>query len=278
MKSRTKEKKGRCLSMRNDKTEWMDHLISEEMHRTADPLAPSPALKSRIEDALAAEKISPVRKGAYSMKRIPKLIVVAAACMMLAAGVYAGGVLTGTIASSHSGYDYRSYADLKKAENRAGYSVKAPEQLAGDYRFEGIRMVSLADTDDSASQRVNKRTGIDVTYRNSKGEELELSTDPKGTAPSEEMYQAKKETENGTFYYAKVRCLFLPADSRPTAEEAEREKNDPFFCISYGSSKKYTTTFSSVSFVSGNVSYTLLGENTSLSSGDLISAAASVLQ
>ena len=75
--------------MRNDKTEWMDHLISEEMHRTADPLAPSPALKSRIEDALAAEKISPVRKGAYSMKRIPKLIVVAAACMMLAAGVYA---------------------------------------------------------------------------------------------------------------------------------------------------------------------------------------------
>ncbi len=64
---------------------------------------------------------------------------------------------------------------MAKAEKKAGFDAYAPESL-GDYKFDGIRMVDMADMDDTGA-KLNKRKAIDVDYKNAEDDIVMLSID-----------------------------------------------------------------------------------------------------
>lgn len=247
-----------------------DKTLRTRMQLAADQLGPDPALKEKIFDRASAE-----RKEGYHMTRFTKAAAIAAACIAFGGvSVYAAGNITGVCSSSQGGYDYRSYNDMAKAEEKAGLSGNFPKEL-GAYQFEGINIVSKADTDDDGNES-NKRKTLEITYKDRDGKELYLSADPTGDI-SDDSYQVKKEVNGTTCYYSKTEELYVPDGYKPTAEEKTREKTDPFFSIDYGSDKRETAHVSSVTFQNGGVSYDLYGTDTGLSSDQILSLASDVI-
>lgn len=257
------------------KEDEFDEMLRKEMHLAADQESASDLGRARV---MARVMENTQKKGGYHMRRLPKAAMITAACLVLGGvGVYAAGAITGTFVSSNNVYDYTSYDDLEKAEEKTGYQVDAPETLPGGFSFDGVTLVDIADTDDDQNQ-YNNRTGMDITYKNDAGEKINLGTDnvAEDTAKTP-SYQEKKETDNGTLYYSKVEHLFVPADYQPTTEEAERNENDPFFSIGYGSDEKETSYSSSVFFTKDNVSYILYGMDVDLTADDMLAMAEEII-
>ena len=173
-----------------------DKYIKNELNKSVESSSPSDYLKNKID----LEINSQVEKGEFKMKK--RFVLVAAAALVLSVGVFAAGKITGTLASSTSFYNYTKYTDMAKAEKKAGFDAYAPESL-GDYKFDGIRMVDMADVDDTGA-KLNKRKAIDVNYKNDAGDRVSLSIDkyPDSSTPlAEQPYQEMRDLKGVQVYY-----------------------------------------------------------------------------
>lgn len=260
--------------MLNRDKESFESLIREELHQAAENVRPSEFCRQQIKAELELLRNNKKRRGVYGMKKLHKVIAVVAACMVLGGmGVYASGVITGSIAVSHSGYDYTKYSDLEKAEKKIGYEVKAPESFSNGFEFDGITVVSIADTDDDGN-KYNQGKGLDINYVNKDGESMLLFVEPgKG---ENERYQEKRDVNNVSLYFSKIENLFVPADYKPTAEEQQRSENDQFFNIGYGSDKKETEFSNNLQFEVNGINYLLVSDN--LYSDDMFAMAEEIVK
>ena len=148
---------------------------------------------------------------------------------------------------------------MAKAEKKAGFDAYAPENL-GEYKFDGIRMVNLADIDDTGA-KLNKRKAIDVDYKNESGEKVLLSIDkfPERPVPtSEQPYQEMREIKGVPVYYSRLESVFLPDEKYATKEELERSKNDPFFNLAIGSDKREEDASKHLLFDYKDIQYSLM--------------------
>lgn len=230
-----------------------DKYIKNELNKSVENSSPSDYIKNKIDLEISSKE----EKGEFKMKK--RFVLVAAAALVLSAGVFAAGKITGTLASSTSNYNYTNYTDMAKAEKKAGFDAYAPENL-GEYKFDGIRMVNLADIDDTGA-KLNKRKAIDVDYKNESGEKVLLSIDkfPERPVPtSEQAYQEMREIKGVPVYYSRLESVFLPDEKYATKEELERSKNDPFFNLAIGSDKREEDASKHLLFDYKDIQYSLM--------------------
>lgn len=230
-----------------------DKYIKNELNKSVEDSSPSDYLKNKID----LEINSQGEKGEFKMKK--RFVLVAAAALVLSVGVFAAGKITGTLASSTSFYNYTNYADMAKAEKKAGFDAYAPESL-GDYKFDGIRMVDMADVDDTGA-KLNKRKAIDVNYKNDAGDRVSLSIDkyPDSSTPlAEQAYQEMRDLKGVQVYYWRLESVFLPDEKDASKEELERSEKDPFFNLAIGSAKREEDTSKHLIFDYKGVQYELM--------------------
>lgn len=230
-----------------------DKYIKNELNKSVEDSSPSDYLKNKID----LEINSQVEKGEFKMKK--RFVLVAAAALVLSVGVFAAGKITGTISSSSSQYNYTKYTDIAKAEKKAGFDVEAPESL-GDYKFDGITMVNMADMDDTGA-KINKRKAIRVTYKNEADDKVILSIDkyPESSVPtSEQAHQEMREIKGVPVYYSRLESVFLPDEKYATEEELERSKKDPFFNLGIGSAKREESASKHLVFDYKGIQYALM--------------------
>lgn len=234
-----------------------DKYIKNELNKSVESSSPSDYLKNKID----LEINSQGEKGEFKMKK--RFVLVAAAALVLSVGVFAAGKITGTLASSTSFYNYTNYTDMAKAEKKAGFDAYAPESL-GDYKFDGIRMVDMADVDDTGA-KLNKRKAIDVNYKNDAGDIVSLSIDknPENSkAVDEQAYQEMREINGEKVYYWRLESVFLPDEKDATKEELERSEKDPFFNLAIGSDKREEDASKHLIFDYKGIQYALMaGDN-----------------
>ncbi|MBU5668317.1 hypothetical protein KQI68_00535 [Peptoniphilus sp. MSJ-1] len=206
-----------------------DKKLKNELNKIAEDTYPSDFVKNKID-----LKIENMKKGEHKMKK-NKLAIVACAALVLSIGVYATGKITGTISSSSSNYNYTEYIDVEKAENKAGFDAEIPENL-GDYKFDGITMVKMADLDEKNNE-INKRKAIDVAYKNESDKEITLHIDrifDNQEPLSKEPHMEMRNINGINFYYTRLESLFLSNGAELTDVEKERMEKDPFFNVGYG--------------------------------------------
>ena len=230
-----------------------DKYIKNELQKSIEDSSPSDYLKNKID----LEINSQGEKGEFKMKK--RFVLVAAAALVLSVGVFAAGKITGTLASSTSFYNYTKYTDMAKAEKKAGFEAYAPESL-GEYKFDGIRMVDMADMDDTG-EKLNKRKAIDVNYKNDAGDIVSLSIDkyPENSIPtSDQPYQEMRDIKGVQVYYWRLESVFLPDEKDATEEELERSEKDPFFNLAIGSDKREEEASKHLIFDYKGVQYELM--------------------
>lgn len=230
-----------------------DKYIKNELNKSVEDSSPSDYLKNKIDLEINSQE----EKGEFKMKK--RFVLVAAAALVLSAGVFAAGKITGTLASSTSNYNYTNYTDMAKAEKKAGFDAYAPENL-GEYKFDGIRMVNLADIDDTGA-KLNKRKAIDIDYKNDAGDRIILSIDkfPERSVPtSEQAHQEMRDIKGVPVYYSRLESVFLPDEKDATEEELERSKNDPFFNLAIGSDKREEDASKHLLFDYKDIQYSLM--------------------
>ena len=230
-----------------------DKYIKNELNKSVEDSSPSDYLKNKIDLEINSQE----EKGEFKMKK--RFVLVAAAALVLSAGVFAAEKITGTLASSSSHYNYTNYSDMVKAEKKAGFDAYAPENL-GEYKFDGIRMVNLADIDDTGA-KLNKRKAIDVDYKNDAGDRIILSIDkfPERSVPtSEQAYQEMKEIKGVPVYYSRIESVFLPDEKDASKEELERSEKDPFFNLAIGSDKREEEASKHLVFDYKDIQYSLM--------------------
>ena len=230
-----------------------DDYIKDKLEKSVENSAPSTYLKNKID----LEINSQGEKGEFKMKK--RFVLVAAAALVLSVGVFAAGKITGTISSSSSQYNYTNYTDITKAEKKADFEAYAPENL-GEYKFDGITMVNMADIDDTGA-KINKRKAIRVTYKNEADDKVLLAIDkyPESSVPtSEQAYHEMRDVKGVKVYYSRLESVVLPDEKDATEEELERSKNDPFFNLAIGSDKREEDASKHLIFDYKGVQYALM--------------------
>lgn len=227
-----------------------DKYIKNELNKSVEDSSPSDYLKNKID----LEINSQGEKGEFKMKK--RFVLVAAAALVLSVGVFAAGKITGTIGYSTSFYNYTNYADMAKAEKKAGFEAYAPESL-GDYKFDGITMDNIADIDDTGA-KLNKRKAIDVDYKNADGDIVMLSIDKCPYNTNKESYHEMRDIKGVPVYYSRLESVFLPDEKDATEEELERSKRDPFFNLAIGSDKREEDASKHLIFDYKGIQYSLM--------------------
>ena len=230
-----------------------DEYIKKELNKSVENSSPSYYLKNKIDLEINSQE----EKGEFKMKK--RFVLVAAAALVLSVGVFAAGKITGTISSSSSQYNYTNYTDIAKAEKKSGFDAYAPESL-GDYKFDGITMVNMADMDDTGA-KINKRKAIRVTYKNEADDKVLLAIDkyPENSIPtSEQAYQEMRDIKGVPVYYSRLESVILPDEKDATKEELERSKKDPFFNLAIGSDKREEDASKHLIFDYKGIQYALM--------------------
>lgn len=234
-----------------------DEYIKDKLEKSVENSAPSDYLKNKIDLKIKSTE----EKGEFKMKK--RFVLVAAAALVLSVGVFAAGKITGTISSSSSQYNYTNYTDITKAEKKADFEAYAPENL-GEYKFDGITMVNMADIDDTGA-KINKRKAIRVTYKNEADDKVLLAIDkyPESSVPtSEQAYHEMRDVKGVKVYYSRLESVFLPDEKDASKEELERSKNDPFFNLAIGSDKREEDASKHLIFNYKGIQYSLMaGDN-----------------
>lgn len=230
-----------------------DKYIKNELNKSVEDSSPSDYLKNKID----LEINSQGEKGEFKMKK--RFVLVAAAALVLSVGVFAAGKITGTISSSSSQYNYTNYTDMAKAEKKSGFDVYAPESL-GDYKFDGITMVNMADMDDTGA-KLNKRKAIRVTYKNEADDKVLLAIDKRpdnSKTVDKQFYHEMRAIKGVQVYYSRLESVILPDEKDATKEELERSKKDPFFNLAVGSDKREEDSSKHLIFDYKGVQYALM--------------------
>ena len=230
-----------------------DKYIKNELNKSVEDSSPSDYLKNKID----LEINSQGEKGEFKMKK--RFVLVAAAALVLSVGVFATGKITGTISSSTSFYNYTNYADMAKAEKKAGFDAYAPESL-GDYKFDGITMDNIADIDETGA-KLNKRKAINVDYKNADGDRVILSIDKRpdnSKTVDKQFYHEMRAIKGVQVYYSRLESVFLPDEKDASKEELERSKKDPFFNLAIGSDKREEDASKHLIFDYKGIQYALM--------------------
>ncbi|BFL40911.1 hypothetical protein H8S45_12965 [Agathobaculum sp. NSJ-28] len=232
----------------------MDRTIRETMKQCAEGLEAPDKLKTRIDFALKSGAPAELRRRPKWGKRL------AAVCLVAAVAVTGAVAGSGVVSWGSSTRLDKNWTDFEKTaayvqENIAG--AKYVESFSNGFVFEKGNE-STTDKRDENNHTLGSFTGIQLDYEQD-GVKLTLAFDPvqeegEYTSP----YDTVRTVAGTEVHYREMKGIYLPADgnSQPTAEEqAAFDRGE--INIAYGSDEREEKVFYRVSWIEGDIAYSI---------------------
>lgn len=234
------------------------------------------ALCPEIDPADTVVHYSPARKGnTMNIKRIIRYACTAAVLvLLLTTTVFASdGLSIKTLISGSGGTVYKTYQDMSRAMEKAGFSPRTVERFANGYAFSGAEVGETVGYDESDQQRLRYKE-LHVNYRSAAGNELVLITHedleaiPTGSRQPDQTRMIG-ETEVG---YQVDQYKFVPAGYQRTAEDEENLKR-PGYYISEGSETVQLTQVAFLQWKQDGICYMIMDSGAKETAENLYSMA-----
>lgn len=244
------------------------------------------ALEMQCMDISASEALKQKVKKEISMKNAEKkqirfhvkkfVIGVAAACLLISAGV-AAGMTKGYKSSISPNYKYDSYADLEKAEEKFGSKVDSIENFGNGYGFKNIT-VNMSDAFDENGNTLYSFPEMWIYYERAGSPRLSLVIDnppeyeKSAKAPDLTLMCGDVEIRNDVYTYK-----FVPEDYELTAEDEINQQRDDYY-ISYGSDKVEIRKAMHATWEKDGLHYNLFGFDLDVGGEELLEMAKEILE
>lgn len=258
--------------------------IRRLLHDSVLHIEASDRMKRQIDERISEELIKEETKMKhFNMKKIT--VGLAAACFLIGMVSIAGSNKKYTVSSTSGSPDYTAFGDLEKAEETAGYEIKAVEKFSNGFGFQGI---TIADgyLNNEQGQKEEARKEIYLQYEKD-GERITFFTH-KPYAYEDVMMENGENLSGGEYAdtlqvgdvqvgFRQITNKFVPPDYELTAED-EKNMEDPDFNLAYGSSEIIINTGYSVSWMEDGISYSLYGTDLSISGDEMLEMAKEIIE
>ena len=243
--------------MRSD-TEF-DMFISDWLKQTADNAEVPVHCKAEIDERIECSESNRKKGGIKQMKKwtVKKIVTTAAVCcLLIGTGVYAAGKLTYIESHSSSEPSITEYERIDELEEEAGFKMLTEEDFTNGFVFTGGGIVDTEGKDEQGGSLLSWKE-ISLSYKDGQGKVLSIDAEKESVYDMDLSADAMEvRTIRGIkVYYNYTEMYLVPPSYVPTAEEEERNQNDPHYNIAYGSDAPETNYFSSLSFAKDGVRY-----------------------
>lgn len=251
------------------KTRYEDK-IKMALEMQCSGISASGTLKQKIEQEVF------MRKTAHNIRHfsVKKFAIgVAAACLLLSGGVFAGKT-AGYISAGSMGEF--TYEELDKAEEKLGFSPDVVENFSNGYRFAEM-LVEKTGAMDEDQNVIYSFPELYVEYERSDGESVSLYVDQR-PEKGERTKTPDLTDQCGdiALRYDVYTYKFVPVGYELTEEDkANLERDD--YEISEGADSVQLSQMTCVTWEKDGVYYDLLGMDTSLSGEDMIGMAKEII-
>ena len=236
-----------------------DRFISGELKRAADSVEAPSRCKAEIDERIASAESGRQKGGTLLMRNwtVRKFVTAAAVCcLLIGTGVFAARKLTSIVSHGGSEPSITEYEKVSELEAEAGFKMRTEEDFTNGFVFTGGGITNTEGQDEQGSMLSNWKM-ISLTYKDKGGRTLTIDAEPESAIEQDLSADAtEKRTIQGTeVYYNYTEMYLVPPTYKPTAEEEERNQNDPHFNIAYGSDAPETRFISSLAFAKDGVRY-----------------------
>lgn len=205
--------------MKNNK---LDNQIKKSLQEQAELFGRFADTDSGLETILSRlreNKMEENKMKHFNMKKA--VISTVAAVIVLGTIAVASGKVTTIVSHSLSFPEYTKYADLSKAEARAGVISDAPEKFSNGYQFYGINIESI-QYENEDNQTVDSFQSLSIQYQNGT-DRIYYDVQPRPVLiENADTYTDIFEQEDTTYYYLELRNKWVPVGYEPTDEEREQ--------------------------------------------------------
>ena len=172
----------------------------------------------------------------HGMKRIARILVIAAMIAVLAITAYAADFLQVKSLVTSTVKTYDAYQQIKKAEKEAGYTLKAKERFNSGYCFDMLR-VNDTRAEDENGKEVFTYKEISIIYSSDAGGRLMLFTTPnlEQIPHTEHEVMQSRDVEGIVLQYSVDDYRTYP-DGYVLTEEEQSWEQQPGHFVSYMSS------------------------------------------
>lgn len=269
MKNRHEDKIKAALEMQGNVVSAPDELkerIDEEIRRQEKIVPINPLGEQEV-----SMRKSDRKHGYFTVKKFA--VGVAAACLLLSGGVFAGRTM-GYV----SGYEksYSSYAELDKAEERLGFSVDVTESFSNGYRFAEMSVGNTRAVDEN-NKTVYTFPELSVQYAKDGIKDISLYADRRPEkGEKDKKPDLTDQCGDIALRYDVYTYKFVPVGYELTAEDkANLERDD--YEISEGSDAVEYSQMTSVTWEKDGTYYLLLGSDTTLSGEEMFAMAKEII-
>lgn len=231
------------------KRDELDAMIQHAMEKRTEHLNANPMMLERIKrEAASRERKERISMRLFTPKRIAAVAVVCFASVTCYAAVHFNGVEAKTTV------DITSYAQVEKAEEKAGFDMKTVETFSNGFTFVNGGTGEIYGQDENRNKVGELYALMTLTYEKD-GKTLVI------TAQDGNPYvDAGQEVQDG---YSSHLYKFVPEGYELTAEDQEKEASGELI-ISYGTDEVMESVMEVYSWQDGGLFYSMTADNCDL--------------
>ena len=231
------------------KRDELDALIQHAMEKRTEQLHANPMMLERIKrEAASRERKERISMKLFTAKRIAAVAVVCFASVTCYAAVHFSGV------EAKSTVDITSYAQIEKAEEKAGFDMKTVESFSNGFTFVNGGTGEMYGQDENGNN-VGEPYGLMTLSYEKEGKTLVV------TAQDGNPYaDAGQEVREG---YSSHLYKFVSEGYELTAEDQEKEANGELI-ISYGTDEVMESVMEVYSWQDDGLFYSMTADNCAL--------------
>lgn len=265
MKTRYEEKIKMALEMQCGNISASDTLkqkIDREIRRQG-KIVP---MTLSTEQEVSMKKQSEQGRKHFSTKKF--MIGVAAACLLISGGVFAGKT-TGYISGYEKAY---TYAELDKAEEKLGFSPDVLETFSNGYHFEEMWVGDTHAVDEN-QETVYTFPELSVNYMRDGVSDISLYVDKRPEkGEQDKVPDLTDQCGDIVLRYDVYTYKFVPVGYELTEEDQANLERDDYY-ISEGSDEVEYAQMTHVTWEKDGMYYDLLGSDTALSGEEMFAMA-----
>lgn len=250
-----------------------DKYMHDSLHELAEEVSPNPMLRARVMNQvqLTRTKTRP--------RRMRFAVAAAAMLCVLVGGAFAAGPIVGLASTSYWGEQVTDFDEQATVEKQAGFTVRLPETLNGA-TFSSMEAVPV-DAIDADGNTAYSYQEFEAFYQDGNTMPFLTVTENKNILDDDSLSDKTlvdtREINGITVTYREIPTIFLPPDGvEPTAEEqAAADRGECF--ISYGSQERIDGVYHTISWVDGDLCYSIGANDGDWTTDDFFTAAQDVL-
>ena len=236
-----------------------DRFISEGLKEAAGRVEAPARCKTEIDMRIVSAESDQQTGGTKQMRNWTfrkSAAAVVICCLLIGTGVFAAGRIASVVSHGSSEPAVTKYEKIDELEAEAGFTMRTEEEFSNGFVFTGGGIVDTEGQDEQGNGLSSWKM-ISLTYRNAEDKELTIDAEQEASF-EQDLSENASETRTicGTeVYYDYTEMYLVPPSYEPTAEEEERNQNDPHYNIAYGSDAPETRYISSLAFAKDGVRY-----------------------